>query len=116
MLFDFKITEEGSINTIFFNGELIERSQASELINSVAKSVEEGRLKFIFDLTELRYMNSSGLNVLINLLTKIRNNSGEVVICNVNKKIRELLIITKLSTMFNIVDSGKQAVEQLSAE
>ena len=58
-------------------------------------------------------MNSSGLNVLIQLLTKTRNNGGESVIFNVNKKITELLIITKLNTLFKIAETEEEAIKML---
>ena len=58
-------------------------------------------------------MNSSGLNVLIQLLTKTRTSGGESVICNVNKKVNDLLVITKLNTLFKVADSKDDAVKML---
>ena len=54
-------------------------------------------------------MNSSGLNVMINVLTKSRKAGGEVAIANVTKKIKELLIITKLNSFFNVSESIDEA-------
>ncbi len=113
MTFEHGISEEEGIQTVYFKGQLIERTQSVELIADVIKLLEQKQLKFIFDLTDLRYMNSSGLNVLINLLTKARREGGEVVIANVNSKIRELLIITKLTSMFTVTDSHEVAVAKL---
>jgi anti-sigma B factor antagonist len=113
MLFSFNIKEEAGIQIVYFEGELIERTQANDLLAVMQKLIDEKKLKYIFDLSELRYMNSSGLNVLINLLTKARKEGGEVIITHVNKKIRELLIITKLTSMFTVTDSVDQAVSKI---
>ncbi|MDP2388672.1 MAG: STAS domain-containing protein [Bacteroidota bacterium] len=113
MTFEHSISEEDGIQTVYFKGQLIERTQSVDLVADVVKLLEQKQLKFIFDLTDLRYMNSSGLNVLINLLTKARREGGEVVIANVNSKIRELLIITKLTSMFTVTDSHEVAVAKL---
>ena len=113
MTFEFNIKQEAGIQVVYFKGELIERGQAEALVESVVKLLGEKQLKFIFDLEELRYMNSSGLNVLINLLTKTRREDGEVVITNVNRKIKELLIITKLNSMFTVTDSHEIALSKL---
>ncbi|MCD6066666.1 MAG: anti-anti-sigma factor [Bacteroidetes bacterium] len=112
MLFSFQIKKDADIQVVYFEGELIERSQATELMAAVQALLENKELKYIFDLNDLRYMNSSGLNVLINLLTKARKEGGEVIITHVNKKIRELLIITKLTSMFAVTDSIEQAVSR----
>jgi anti-anti-sigma factor len=58
-------------------------------------------------------MNSSGLNTLIQLLTKARVAGGEAVLFNLNKKINELILITKLHTLFKIADSKIDAVALL---
>lgn len=58
-------------------------------------------------------MNSSGLNTLIQLLTKARVGGGEAVLFNLNKKINELILITKLNTLFKIVSTKEEAVKLL---
>jgi len=62
-------------------------------------------------MSGMDYMNSSGLNVLVNILTKARNQHGEVVICNLSKKIQELFLITKLNTLFQVTTDVTEAVE-----
>ncbi len=114
MVLDYKIVEENKIQILFLSGELIDKNQANDLIIQVNGLLEAGNHKFIIDLADLKYMNSSGLNVLIQLLTKTRNNGGDSVICNVSKKVNELLIITKLNTLFKVADD-KEAAKKLLA-
>jgi anti-sigma B factor antagonist len=59
------------------------------------------------------YMNSSGLNVLVNILTKARSHSGEVVVSNVSGKVKELFLITKLNTLFQVTESLEEAEKVL---
>ena len=113
MVLDFNIKEENNIQILTISGELIDKNQAIHLLSAVDELVEAGNNKLIIDIKDLKYMNSSGLNVLIQLLTKTRNNGGESVIFNVNKKITELLIITKLNTLFKIAESKKEAIKML---
>lgn len=114
MLFDFSADIRNDIVVISLTGELIEKNQASDLIKKTDEMVAAGKIKFALNLAELKYMNSSGLNTLIQLLTKTRNSGGETVIYNMNKKINELLLITKLNTLFKIVDTEEQAMKLLS--
>ena len=114
MILTFKITEENNIQLLKLSGELIDRNQATELMVAVDELLELGKSKLMIDLFDLKYMNSSGLNVLIQLLTKTRTRGGESVIFNVNKKVNELLVITKLNTLFKVAETKADAIALLN--
>jgi anti-sigma B factor antagonist len=114
MNLEYRITEEQGFQVVWLTGELIDKNQAINLIQEIDELMELGKNKLVIDLSDLRYLNSSGLNVLIQLLTKTRSNGGESVICNVGKKVHELLIITKLNTLFKIADNQETAFHMLS--
>ncbi len=115
MLYDYRTSQDSGIHTIRMWGELVDRAQAGKMVDFINEQLENRQLKFIFDMNDLKYMNSSGLNVLINLFTRIRKEGGEMVITNVNKKIQELLIITKLTTLFTVTDTLEKAKQKLAA-
>jgi anti-sigma B factor antagonist len=114
MVLDYKITEKNSIQILVLKGELIDKNQATDLLKNVDELLESGKNKLLIDLSDLKYINSSGLNVLIQLLTKTRTSGGESVIYNVSKKVNELLIITKLNTLFKIAESKEAALKLLA--
>lgn len=113
MVLTFNISEEKNIQKLTLIGELIDKNQATELMTAIDELLELGKSKLMIDLTDLKYMNSSGLNVLIQLLTKTRTKGGESVIYNVNKKVNELLIITKLNTLFKVANNKEEAIAML---
>lgn len=114
MVLDYKISEENNVQILTLSGELIDRNQAVGLIKEMDELLELEKNKLIIDLSDLKYMNSSGLNVLIQLLTKTRTSGGESVICHVSKKVNELLIITKLNTLFKVADTKEEAFKLLA--
>ena len=114
MVLDYSIAEENNIQVLVLKGELIDKNQAIDLMKTVEELLQVGKNKFIIDLSELKYMNSSGLNVLIQLLTKTRTNGGESVIFNVSKKVNDLLVITKLNTLFKVADTKDNAVKLIA--
>jgi len=61
----------------------------------------------------MEYMNSNGLNILINILTLTRSKGGEVVLANIPARINKLLVITKLDSVFEIKDSIANAKKKL---
>jgi anti-sigma B factor antagonist len=98
---------------LHLEGDLIGETNGLELMELVNDKINENILHAAIDLSNVRYMNSSGIGVLITLLTKFRNKSGEVVLINPSEQIKKLLIITKLNSIFTIVDNQAQAVERL---
>lgn len=113
MIFDFTISNQGNYAVISLAGNLIEKGQAMGLLEKVEGLAKENCNKWAIDLEKLIYMNSSGLNTLIQLLTKARVAGGEAVLYNMNKKINELILITKLHTLFKVADTKEEAMALL---
>lgn len=114
MTFEFKIKEHKKYVDIKLKGELIDKTQALPLLEKIDEYIQSNMVHFTFDMHELKYLNSSGLNVLIQIFTKARNNNGEAVLYRLNQKINELILITKLHTIFKITNTQKDAVKQLN--
>lgn len=113
---DFSYSKEhNAFYTFLLKGDLIDRLKADSLMNEIETLLAEGNTKLILDVVDLKYMNSSGLNVLISILTKVRKAGGELVIVNVSKKVNDLLVLTKLNTIFIIADDRSDAEEKLKS-
>lgn len=95
-------------------GDLIGESNGLELMDLVSEKLSESLTRCAIDLSLVRYMNSSGIGVLITLLTKFRNKGGELVLINPSEQIKKLLIITKLNSIFVIVETETEALERLT--
>lgn len=96
---------------IFLKGDLIGENQGPELMDLVNNHINEGVVNCAVDISEVRFINSSGIGVLITILTKFRNKEGEVVLIKPSEQVKKLLIITKLNSIFQIVDSKEEAIE-----
>lgn len=116
MEFSFSLTQTESLSDYNLSGNLLDKESAIDLVNSFEEKLNDGIIYFVFNLEKLSYINSTGLNVLIGLLTKVRNSGGELIICNVPKKINQLLLITKLNTVFNVAMSTNEAKNIIKKE
>lgn len=94
---------------IMLEGKLVDAGAAQQLQHEIEERIASDKTRFVFDLTRLEYLNSSGLNVLVNVLTKSRNAGGEMVICKVPSSVKELFIVTKLSSVFTTTDTLEEA-------
>src|SRR5437899_4802817 len=114
MDFNYTIANKGSFAVVEMNGNLIDKNQATPLLNDVQELINKGTTGFVISMENFRYLNSNGLNVLVNILTKSRKSGGDTTICCINDKIKELLIITKLNTVFTITEDLPSAVKQFA--
>lgn len=91
------------------DGQLIVGNR-QELKQKVLDELESGERKFLIDFANTGYIDSSGLGVLVSLSKKIREQSGELRLANLNEDLRTLFELTKLDTLFNIADSREEAL------
>jgi anti-sigma B factor antagonist len=102
-----------AIMVIRLEGDLIGGFSTQTLLDEVNDKIAEGTRLCAVDISQVRYMNSTGVDVLITLLTKFRNKGGEIVLINPSEQVRKLLIITKLNAIFHLAVSLEEAVETL---
>ena len=114
MFFTHTVKKQSNVYIFALTGELIDKNQADKLMQDVDEVVLNNHIHFILDLSALKYLNSSGLTILIQILTKARKAGGEAVIAHVGKRIKELLIITKLNTVFTVADTVDEAIAILN--
>ncbi|MGY6559685.1 MAG: STAS domain-containing protein [Nitritalea sp.] len=89
-------------------GDLIGDEAGPRLVEYVTDAVEAGLRQFVIDLSEVRYISSSGIGVLITMLTKMRNVEGEMYLTAPSEHVKKLLIITKLHNIFTIFESQEE--------
>lgn len=109
MEFSFQIEKKPSHAIIHLKGMLMDKTQSAPLLTDVDTMVKNGTTRFVINMNHMDYMNSSGLNTLVNILTKSRTKGGEVIVSNVSEKVKQLFLITKLNTLFTITDSIDEA-------
>ena len=108
---EYTISNQSSYKLITLSGRLIEQSQAEGLIEEFEGFIQSGSNKFLMSLEELEYVNSTGLNLLIGMFTQARNAGGELVIGGISPKVKKLMVMTKLDSIFKIYDSVDEATE-----
>jgi anti-sigma B factor antagonist len=80
------------------------------LREEVHKLLAEGKKKIVLNLADVNYIDSSGLGELVSAYTAVKNAGGELKLLNLTSKVRDLLVITKLVTVFDVKDDEAAAV------
>jgi anti-sigma B factor antagonist len=107
----FESTIRNKIVTLSLTGDLIGDSNQA-ILPVVTEALDNGVLTCIIDISGLRFINSSGIGLLITILTKFRNKGGEVYLMKPSENVQKLLAITKLNAIFQIIQSETEITKQ----
>ena len=97
----YDISERYNCVVITFKGNLMGGPDAEEFREELHELIEKDKKEIIVDLGKVKFINSSGLGILIAGLTTMKKAGGELVICQADKKIESLLMVTQLIKVFN---------------
>ena len=113
-----KVSElaDGEIAVIEPKGELIGGDETDEVRSEITKLFAEGNKKLVIDLGKTNYLNSTAIGVLIWAHTHYAKDGGEVKLANLNKNIKNIFVITKLTMVFDVRDTQIDAVASFSKE
>ena len=107
----FKTKDVKEVTVIELKGNVMGGPDATELNEELHKLVEAGKTRVVVDLGDVKFMNSSGLGMLIRALSTMRNAGGDMKLARASEKIESLLIVTKLITVFDHHESVAKAVD-----
>ena len=113
---NFTSTIESGILILSLEGNLIGEEVGADLLKEADSAISEGVIYCMINIGDVKYINSSGIGVLITILTKFRNKDGEVCIVNPSEHVKKLLIITKLNAIFNIEKTVEEAKLKLKSQ
>lgn len=108
MKLNYKTSKDDKAHYLFIEGDLIGDEVGPKLVEVVSDAIQEDTRTFVIDLSEVRYISSSGIGLLITMLTKMRNVGGEVYLTAPSEHVKKLLIITKLNNIFTVYDSVEE--------
>jgi len=106
---NFEIKDHKQVATLYLKGRLIGQHQSRPIIEAVEQHIENGTTHFVANLSEVSLINSTGLTVLLTILTKTRNAGGELLLSDITPQLSKLLIITKLNAIFTVSDTTENA-------
>jgi anti-sigma B factor antagonist len=82
----------------------------------VRELADKGNKKIVLNLGEVQYIDSSGIGELVKTHTTIRNQGGQLRLVNLNKRVNDLLQLTKLSAVFDIEGDEASAIRSLRGD
>ncbi len=106
---NYTVDERYNSVVIKLKGNIMGGPDGAKLHDTLHELKEQGKKNVVVDLSKVKFMNSSGLGMLISGMTTMRNAGGDLRLANAADRIQSLLIITKLITVFKHYDSVEEA-------
>jgi anti-sigma B factor antagonist len=100
----------GGITVLDLNGQLVLGASAEGLRDKVRSLLQQGQRQFIVNLAGVPYMDSSGLGELVQSYATVTRQGGALKLLHLTSRLRDLLVITKLATVFDCYDSEDAAL------
>ncbi len=107
----YKISEKYNCVVIEFKGKIMGGPLAESFRDDLHKLIEAGKKEVIVDLGKVTFMNSSGLGLIIGGLTTMKNAGGDLKICQADKRIESLLMVTQLISVFDHYRTLDEAIK-----
>jgi anti-sigma B factor antagonist len=102
--------EVGDVTVLDLSGKITIGEGSVQLREAVRGLLERGKKQVLINLGGVDYVDSSGIGELVSCFTTTKNQGGQLKLLNLTKKIRDLLQITKLLTVFETFDDEAEAI------
>ncbi|MGQ9850955.1 MAG: STAS domain-containing protein [Aggregatilineaceae bacterium] len=88
----------------------VDSTNASELGSAMDKAVDDGKSNLVLDLGGVEYMSSAGLREMVRILKRVKRVGGDLRIANPSERVREVLELAGLDSVFEIYPTQVEAV------
>jgi len=102
------------VTVVDIRGRIVLGDECAALRNLVSSLLDKGQKKILFNLGDVNYIDSSGLGHLVSAFTSVRKQGGELKLLKLTHKVHDLLQITKLYTVFEVLDDESAAIKSFN--
>jgi len=100
----------GKVAVLQPKGSLTGNRETDELRSALEQLGKEGNTRAIIDLSRVRYINSTGIGVLIAGYNDYNQRGGKIRLCGLSDSLENVLVITKLTQVFEVYPNEKEAL------
>jgi len=105
-----KTRQEGDVTIVDLNGKITLGESSGVLRDELNSLLAMGRKSIIVNMANVSYVDSAGLGELVGKYTTATNQGGSIKLLHLQGKMKDLLQITKLHTIFPIFEDEKEAI------
>ena len=104
----------GDVTVVDVAGRITLGEGSATLRDAMREMVNQNQKKILLNLGEVSYIDSSGIGELVSGFTTVTNSGGNLKLLNLNKRVKDLLQITKLYTVFDVHEDEAGAIRSFT--
>ena len=104
----------GDVNVVDVAGRITLGEGSTALRDALRDMVAKNHKKILLNLGEVSYIDSSGIGELVSGFTSVTNSGGQLKLLGLNKRVKDLLQITKLYTVFDVHEEEASAIRSFA--
>lgn len=105
------IQEVEGVSVVGLSGRIILGDESGALREAVQGLVAAGKRKIILNMSDVTYIDSAGLGILVGCYVSAKKNGALIRLCALGHKFQEVLQLTRLFTIFDVYDTLPAAIE-----
>ncbi len=106
--------DAGIVTGVDLSGRIVLGDGSALLRKTIRGLLEDQRKLILLNLADVDYIDSSGIGELVSGFTAVKNKSGDLKLLHLTKKVRDLLQITKLYTVFDVFTDEGTALQSFN--
>ena len=100
----------GDVAVIDFSGKITLGEGSAVVRKMVRDLIAQGRRKILFDLSDVDYIDSSGIGEMVAAYTAVRSANGELKLLHLTRRVHDIMQITRLFTVFDVQSDEASAL------
>jgi len=106
-------SQEGTLSVLSLEGYL-DAHTAPQFERAIQGEIDAGRVQLIVDGAQLRYISSAGLGVFMSFIEEVREQGGDIKICSLVPKVRQIFDILGFQAIYDMVETRAAAVQRFA--
>ena len=106
----------GDVYVLVPEGKIVIGDEVGAMREKIKEVLQSGHKNILVSLEKVTYMDSTGVGALVGSFTTIRNQGGQLKLANLGQRTRDILLVTKLLTVFDVYDSESDGIKSFTAK
>ena len=116
MAVTFETKNLGNVCVLTPHGKIVIGDEVAALRDKIKGLLQAGSKNILLNMANISYIDSTGVGALVGSFTSIRNQGGQMKLANLSQRVRDILLVTKLLTVFDVYDSEVEGTKSFAAK
>ncbi len=108
-MIDINVSDVENVTLVEVSGR-VDSMSANQFGSALSNEIENGNVSVVLDLSSVDYMSSAGLREIVGALKKVKRGGGDMRLAQPSERVREVLEMAGLDTIFQIYSSQDEAI------